>query len=100
MKTVENSVDPLNLVHKGGSIGSNIFTPWKGGSSGTPDSTVPLPTAPDAVAPVAMTDQSVLAAQDDYSRSNMLKKSVAKTIYAGDTGGFMAGKPTASRPGI
>lgn len=46
---------------------------------------VPLP-AP----PVTQDNQAVVQAQHDLSQANLLKKSVKKTIFAGDTGGYGA----------
>lgn len=89
MKSVANTLDPLNLVHKGGSVLSNVFTPWKSGSSGTGDSGVPLPTVPTTAQPVGATDPSVINAQDQYAQANNKKNSFNKTIFAGDDGGFM-----------
>jgi hypothetical protein len=52
---------------------------------------VPVPQAPiDAASP------AVLAAQNDFAQANLRKKSVAKTVFAADDGGFkpgMAGYP-------
>jgi hypothetical protein len=47
---------------------------------------------------VTTTSQDVIQAQQDVLQQEMLKKSIRKTIYAGDTGGF---KPnTGMAPGI
>lgn len=48
---------------------------------------VPLP-AP----PVTANAAEVIQAQQDFAQQNLVKKSVKKTIYAGDTGGFTPGQ--------
>ncbi len=54
----------------------------------------PIPTpAP----PVTPNNQSVLMAEHDMAAQNLLKKSVAKTIFAGDTGGYNPAKPVQSK---
>ena len=45
----------------------------------------PIPTPS---APVTQTSREVVQAEQDYAKENLLKKSVKKTIFAGDTGGF------------
>ena len=63
------------------------------GSGGSPQAQaiqsapVPLP-AP----PVTQNNPAVIQAQHDIAQANLLKKSVKKTIFAGDTGGFGAGQ--------
>lgn len=49
---------------------------------------VPLP-AP----PVTEHNQAVLTAEHDMAQQNLLKKSINKTIMAGDTGGWTAANP-------
>lgn len=52
---------------------------------------VPLP-AP----PVTSTSREVIQAEQDLAQQNLVKKSIKKTILAGDTGGYqpgMAGSP-------
>ena len=65
-----------------------------GGSSGaaaTQSAPVPTP-AP----PVTADNQSVIAAEQDMARQNLIKKSVKNTILAGDTGGYVAGNNPAN----
>jgi hypothetical protein len=77
-------------------INSNPFWPrhaflFKGGAQAIQSAPVPLP-AP----PVTASSAEVIQAQQDFAQQNLMKKSVKKTIYAGDTGGFtpgMAGSP-------
>ena len=62
---------------------------WMGGGGGSQPAPVvqqiqsaPVPTpAP----PVSQSARDVIAAEKDLSQQNLLKKSVKKTIYAGDT---------------
>lgn len=51
---------------------------------------VPLPSKP-----ITSASPEVIAAENDYARAQMLKKSIRNTIYAGDTGGY---NPTAPNP--
>jgi len=44
--------------------------------------------------PVTASDAAVVDAEREFAQSNLLKKSVKKTIYAGDTGGYSPAKPT------
>lgn len=52
-----------------------------------------LPPAPTVAPPVSQSSKEVVQASQDLAQQNMLKKSIQKTIYAGDTGGFQG--PTA-----
>ncbi len=68
---------------------------FKGGSSQAQQiqsAPVPLP-AP----PVTANNQAVLQAEHDFALQNQGKKSIRKTIVAGDTGGFQ--KPAATGSG-
>jgi hypothetical protein len=59
-----------------------------GGDGGAAIASAPVPTpAP----PVTDTNQAVQQAEQDVAQSNLIKKSVKKTIMAGDTGGYMPG---------
>lgn len=50
----------------------------------------PIPTpAP----PVTSSSAEVIQAEQDYAQQNLMKKSVKKTIMAGDTGGFSPTQP-------
>lgn len=102
MKAAANTLDPLNLVHKGGSVLSNIFTPWKNGDKHATPTAEPVPdpllAPPQASDPVTENDPAALNAKQNYLEKNMAKKSFSQTIFAGDTGGWRPGK-TAVRPG-
>jgi hypothetical protein len=104
MKSAVNTLDPLNLVHKGGSVLSNMFTPWKSPSTPSPDATAAADqsavAAPSATAPVGQFDQAAMNAQQNFTQQGMRQKSFSKTIFAGDTGGYRPGGPVAGRPGI
>jgi hypothetical protein len=65
---------------------------FKGGSPAPAIASAPVPIA---APPVTGTSAEVIQAQQDYASQNLLKKSVKKTIYAGDTGGGMK-KPGAA----
>lgn len=66
-----------------------------GGSGASAVESAPVPTpAP----PVTATNEEVIQAEQDTAQQNLIKKSVKKTIFAGDTGGYkpgMAGSPGA-----
>lgn len=54
---------------------------------------VPVPTpAP----PVTSDNPAVIQAEMDLAQQNLIKKSVAKTILAGDTGGYQPGAANAA----
>lgn len=59
---------------------------------------VPLPTNP-----ITAANAEVLHAQNDFARQNLLKKSIGRTILAGDTGGYNPAQPNsplkATKPG-
>ncbi len=76
-------LDPLGLFKKSGNSASAIQA-------------APIP-APSA--PVTQNDQSVVMAEHDLARQALGKKSVKKTIFAGDTGGYQgAGSPGSPAP--
>lgn len=55
---------------------------YKGGGGGSSIASAPVPTpAP----PVTSDSAEVIAAQNDYAKETMLKKSFKKTMIAGDT---------------
>lgn len=62
-----------------------LFMGGGGGVTQVQQAPVPTP-AP----PVTTTTPEVIQAQQDVLQQEMLKKSIKKTIYAGDTGGFKA----------
>lgn len=43
--------------------------------------------------PVSAADAMVIQAERDFAQQSLLKKSVKRTIYAGDTGGYKAPAP-------
>ena len=61
-----------------------------GGGQAQQIQAAPVPTpAP----PVTSSSAEVIQAENDFAKENLLKKSVKKTIFAGDTGGFLPGSP-------
>lgn len=54
---------------------------------------IPAPTPP-----VSSTNAEVAQAEHDFAKQGLLKKSVKKTILAGDTGGYSVGAPGAGLP--
>jgi hypothetical protein len=48
---------------------------------------------PTPAPPVTSTAADVIQAQQDVAQQNLIKKSVKKTVFAGDTGGFVQGQP-------
>ena len=66
---------------------------FKGGGGASAIQSAPVPTpAP----PVTSSSAEVIQAEQDTAQQNLLKKSVKKTIFAGDTGGY---KPGGAQPG-
>lgn len=51
--------------------------------------------------PVTNTAREVVQAESDFAKENLLKKSIKKTIFAGDTGGFggSPNNPFSASPG-
>jgi hypothetical protein len=65
-----------------------LFKSGGGNSQAQQIQSAPVPTpAP----PVTANAAEVIQAENDFAKENLLKKSVKKTIFAGDTGGFMPG---------
>ena len=63
---------------------------YKGGVGASAVASDPVPTpAP----PVTASSAEVIQAEKDLAQQNLIKKSVKKTIYAGDTGGWQPGTP-------
>lgn len=88
--------DPLGLtIGKGQGTGlknawdpAGLFDKKESGAAAIDSAPVPTPAAP-----VSPNNPAAVQAEHDYSMANMLKKSVRKTIVAGDTGGFTAANP-------
>lgn len=89
---------PTDPLAKALGLGNNLFinsdTPGLGGKkdSNSADAVTSEP-VPTPQAPVSSAAADVIAAQQDFAKQNLMKKSVKKTIYAGDTGGFKAPQP-------
>ncbi len=89
-------LDPLGLTSLGKKSGGSIKTAFDplGLVTSTKDLTKPNAPAsansnPNAIAPpVTMSNLDVVNASQDQLRQEMLKKSIRKTIFAGDTGGY------------
>ncbi len=67
------------------------------GGGGAPAQQIAQAPVPLPAAPVTQSDPSVVQAEHDLAQQNLLKKSVKKTIVAGDTGGWKP--PAAPRMG-
>jgi hypothetical protein len=68
-----------------------------GGGGGGQAQAVQQAPVPTPAPPVTTSSPEVMAAQQDVLQQQMLKKSIKKTIYAGDTGGY---KPQAGMAGM
>ena len=88
-KTALQWVDPI-----GGTIVKDLT------KSSNPAAAIDSLPVPTPAPPVAADAAEVIAAEQDYARQNLLKKSVKKTITpgGGDTGGFTLGE--AGYPGM
>lgn len=93
-------VDPLGIVPgvgqgKGGGAKNvwdpaNIFT--SGSKSGqSPADQIAATPVPTPVAPITPASPEVLFAQKEFAREQAGKMSIAKTVWAGDTGGYRPG---------
>ena len=58
------------------------------GGGGSPAQQIQQAPVPLPAPPVTQDNAAVIQAQHDVAQANLLKKSVKKTIYAGDTGGW------------
>jgi hypothetical protein len=67
-----------------------------GGGGGGQAQAVQQAPVPTPAPPVTTSSPEVMAAQQDVLQQQMLKKSIKKTIFAGDTGGY---KPQAGMSG-
>lgn len=94
---VKHFLDPLGVgIGKGQSGGllgaldpAGVFNKKTSSAASSIDSApIPVP-APG----VSAASEAVLLAEHDYAAANMLKKSISKTIIAGDTGGYGKGQP-------
>ena len=65
------------------------------GGGGAPAQQIAQAPVPTPAPPVTATAAEVIQAEQDLAQQNLIKKSVKKTIMAGDTGGFV---PGASNP--
>lgn len=79
----------------------NAYSPTTGFKAS--DNTTAADTSvPAAVAPVTPAASEVMAAQQDFLRQSLLKKSIRKTTSAGETGGYSPStnplKPSAPMP--
>jgi hypothetical protein len=63
----------------------------KGGSA--PAQQIASAPVPTPAPPVTSTNAEVIQSEHDLATSNLIKKSVKKTILAGDTGGYNPGAP-------
>ncbi len=61
-----------------------------GGAPSQPAQYIESAPVPTPAPPVTSTSKEVVEAEQDYARDNLLKKSIKKTILAGDTGGYGA----------
>ncbi len=60
----------------------------KGGGGPSPAQQIASAPTPLPAPPVTSSDPSVIQAEHDLAQGNLLKKSVKKTMLAGDTGGY------------
>jgi hypothetical protein len=65
----------------------NEYSPATGFKKESPAAATPE-TVPGAVPPTSPNSAEVTQAQQDFLRQEMLKKSIKRTIFAGDTGGY------------
>jgi hypothetical protein len=59
-----------------------------GDKSATPADSINSLPVPLPAKPVTSANPEVIQAENDYARSALMKKSVKKTVIAGDTGGY------------
>ena len=76
--SIANAWDPAGIFDKGDNAQAQAIE------------SAPVPTPAPAVSP---NSTAVMQAERDYAQRNLLKKSVRKTIVAGDTGGYQPNNP-------
>lgn len=91
MSKITKNITPLNpfgLSKKGffAPMG-NAYSPATGFKKEAADNSSDT-SVPDATPPVSGAGPEVMAAQQDFLRQSMLKKSIRKTTMAGGTGGY------------
>ncbi len=64
---------------------------WQQGGGGNQSAAIQSAPVPTPAPPVTASSAEVVQAEQDTAQQNLLKKSVKKTIYAGDTGGYKPG---------
>ena len=67
-----------------------------GGGAGSGASAIASAPVPTPAPPVTADNPAVIQAEQDLAQQNLIKKSVAKTILAGDTGGYQPGAANAA----
>ena len=81
-------------------ISHNPFWPKNafrfGGGGGNQAQQIESAPVPTPAPPVTANSAEVLQAEQDVAQQNLLKKSVKKTILAGDTGGWKTGASPAT----
>jgi hypothetical protein len=55
---------------------------------GSPAAAIQAAPTPVAAPPVTASSAEVMQAQQDVAQQNLMKKSIKKTVFAGDTGGY------------
>ncbi len=80
----------MNLSHS--AFPPHAFA-FKGGGGAAPAQQIQSAPVPLPAPPVVNTNAEVIQAQNDFAQRNALRKSVKKTIFAGDTGGYHAAAP-------
>ena len=68
------------------------------GGGSAPAQQIASAPVPTPAPPVTPDDPSVIAAENDLAQQNLIKKSIKRTIYAGDTGGYQPGASTPGQP--
>lgn len=74
------------------------FRQWQQGGGGQQASAIQSAPVPTPAPPVTASSAEVIQAEQDTAQQNLLKKSVKKTIFAGDTGGGMRPGGPGSNP--
>ncbi len=90
-------LDPIGLTSMGKKTGGSVKTGWDPLGLVTSANDLTKPATPAAVdksnmiaPPITMSNLDVVNSQQDFLHQEMMKKSIKKTIFAGDTGGYKA----------
>ncbi len=92
---VARILDPVGLTSAARKQGAGPKQGWDPLGFADKKTVTPMEQPDNTIAPpVTMSNLDVVNSQQDFLHQEMMKKSIKKTIFAGDTGGFRPTKAT------